>query len=102
MPLPPVFLLIDYSGAAQEYSASRAILTIVNHLDPLVKSTTTCNQCCLRFHRLPPSVSNVYPKLFGLHVFDRPNLLVYFLKFAAGILCMDYGAFTLLCRGTHN
>lgn len=33
-------------------------------------------------------------KKFSLHFFDRLNILVYFLKFSASILCMDYGAFT--------
>ena len=39
--------------------ARRAVLTIVNHSGPLVKTTLACNQCCLRFHRLPPSVAKV-------------------------------------------
>ena len=58
--------------------ARRAILTIVNHPSPLVKSTIAYNQCCLRFHRHRPTVSNSFSKLFGLHFYDCLNVLVYF------------------------
>ena len=53
-----------FSNSSDVNASRQAILTIVNHFGPLVKVAIACNQCCLRFHRLPPSVKKVSPTLF--------------------------------------